>query len=126
MHSPLPRLLLALVLACSIGLHWAVLQSIAWAHMVVDYSSEGNLKQALVKTFDGKHPCALCKQIARGKQSESKTEFSLDLKKFEFSHSTTAFIFRAPSFFWEVHPSERQAKNLNHTPLLPPPRQLQG
>ena len=32
---------------------------------------------ALSKTFDGKHPCKLCKLVKEGKKSESKSEAQL-------------------------------------------------
>ena len=78
------RLVTIIALASSIGLHWTVFQSLAWLGMVVNYSHNGTLKEALVKTFDGKHPCALCKEIAKGKQSDKKSEFPPQLKKFEW------------------------------------------
>ena len=62
----LTRIAIVAALACSIGLHWGFLQSAAWVGMVIHYSQDAPLKEALVKTFDGKHPCALCKEIAKG------------------------------------------------------------
>jgi hypothetical protein len=92
--------------------------------MVIDYSAEGGFKEALQKTFDGRHPCALCKRIAGGKRSEKRTEFRLDTKKFEFSHLATTFIFRAPAYFWEVDAPASSKKSLTHSPPSPPPRLL--
>ena len=57
-----------------LGAHWAVLQSIAWVTMAVGYSQTGPLKEALVKTFDGKHPCQLCKLVADGKKSQQRQD----------------------------------------------------
>ena len=62
----LGRLFKALVivaLVSSIGLHWVLLQSVAWTSMVVSYAQTGTFREALAKTFDGKHPCPLCKEI---------------------------------------------------------------
>jgi len=77
-------MVIALALASSIGLHWTVLQVVAWAGMIVSYSQEAPLGEAVVKTFDGEHPCNLCKQIAKGKQSEKKSEFKFEVKSWSF------------------------------------------
>ena len=98
----LPKLAVVMALSCSIGLHWAFFQSLAWVGMVVSYSQNSPLKEALVKTFDGKHPCALCKEIAKGQRSEKKSESPLQLRKFEFLSAKAQFVFAAPRTFW--HP----------------------
>ena len=118
----LPRLAIAVALACSIGLHWGFLQSVAWVGMVVNYSQEGTVGEALAKTLDGKHPCALCKAIAKGKQTEKKSEFPAGGKKFEFSYSATVFVFSAPTHFWKAGGPEERAYSLNHAPAVPPPK----
>jgi hypothetical protein len=120
----LPRILIALALASSIGLHWTVLQVVAWAGMIVSYSQDAPLGQAVVKTFDGEHPCTLCKQIAEGKRSEKKPDLKFEFKKLEFPYAPFAFIFRAPSFFWELGRGADRAELLTHSPPVPPPRGL--
>jgi hypothetical protein len=122
--SRLPKLLLALALASSIGLHWAFFQTLAWAQMVISYSQNAPLSEALVKTFDGKHPCKLCKNIAESKRTEKQADSDLDLKKFEFSFAPFAFIFQAPTFLDNPRPMNDSAAALVQTPPVPPPRQL--
>jgi len=63
-----------LVLVLSLGLNWALLQTIAWTGMIVSYSRAASLSEALTKTFDGKHPCSLCKAIQKGRADEKKQE----------------------------------------------------
>lgn len=92
--------------------------------MVISYSHQASLTEALAKTFDGKHPCKLCKNIAESKQSEKKADSDLDLKKFEFSFVASAFVFRAPVCFDDSHPCDLFAPVLTKTPPVPPPRQL--
>lgn len=105
------------------GSHWAILQSVAWTTMLADNLHNSTLREALIKTFDGKHPCCLCKQIAHGKQSEKKTDFSADLKKLEFCYDTAAFVFVAPTTsFWFTASTEDSARQLSHAPPTPPPR----
>jgi len=111
-------------LACSLGLHWAFFQSVAWVGMVVSYSKDASLTEALVKTFDGKHPCALCQEIARGKQSEKKSAPVPAGKRLEFLYSGTGFVFAAPSRGWETRWPEVSQCSLARTPPVPPPRQL--
>lgn len=59
-----------LVLVLSLGLHWAVLQTVAWAGMIVAYSQDATVQEAINKTFDGKHPCPVCKAIEQARQHE--------------------------------------------------------
>ncbi len=65
------RILVA-VLGCLhlCGGHWGALQVVAWARMIVDYSAQDGLVSGAAKTFDGAHPCCLCKAIAEGKKQE--------------------------------------------------------
>jgi hypothetical protein len=63
-----------LMLTLSLGTPWTFLQSIAWVRMVVKYSQSATLSEALVRTFDGKHPCGLCKWVQRGKAEEKKQD----------------------------------------------------
>jgi hypothetical protein len=115
---------MVLALAGTIGLHWALLQSVAWMGMVVAYSQDASFTEALVKTFDGKHPCSLCKEIARSQQSEKKSDFQLEMKKFEFSHAATSFVFSPPQYFWTVRGPDGFGLERSHEPTVPPPRQL--
>lgn len=64
----------ALALFSIAGGHWAVLQTVAWAEMLHDYSQRtGSVALAVEQTFDGGHPCELCLQIAAAKQREVKS-----------------------------------------------------
>ena len=92
--------------------------------MVISYSQNATLTEALEKTFDGKHPCPLCKKIAESKRSEKKSDSDLDLKKFEFSLVTSEFTFSAPAFLDEPNPTNESALTLAKTPPVPPPRQF--
>lgn len=63
------------VLCCCLHLfggHFGVLQGIAWSKMLIDYSAEDGLLVGAQKTFDGEHPCELCKSIATAKETEQK------------------------------------------------------
>jgi len=109
-------------LACSIGLNWAFLQAIAWANMVTVYSRDVSLAVAISKTFDGKHPCMLCKSIAEGKRTEKKSKETNEVKKLEFpcaiNFSLSGSIARYSPILFE--PS--LGSILPHGPPAPPPR----
>jgi hypothetical protein len=62
-----------LLLVLSLGLHWAVLQTVAWTGMLISYSQEG-VREAIAKTFDGEHPCPLCKAVAKGRAEEQERD----------------------------------------------------
>ena len=64
------RGLVVLALCLSIGLHWVVLQSAAWVGMAVTYSVEKGVVKGLSETFDGEHPCAMCKMVNEGVKNE--------------------------------------------------------
>lgn len=48
------------------------MQGVAWATMIRDYSRTGSVTAAVEKTFDGKHPCAMCKRLAAQRSHEQK------------------------------------------------------
>jgi hypothetical protein len=120
--SRLPKLLVALALAGSIGLHWAFFQSVAWVGMVITYSQQAPLTEALNQTFDGKHPCLLCNKIAEAKKNQHKPERQVESKKLECvdlrqaNPSIEAFSFLCP------RAGNIAAVQLADTPPVPPPR----
>ena len=64
--------LLFLAMFSIAGGHWAVLQTVAWTGMVIEYSKDSPLATALIKTFSGKAPCKMCHTIEAGKEQESR------------------------------------------------------
>lgn len=122
MFRSVTKAVLIVTLASSIGLHWAFLQSLAWLGMVVTYSRDASITEAVAKTLDGRHPCALCKEIAKGKKSESKSELPAQVKKLEFSLMPAGFVFRRPGIFWWTSRAEFWAQPRPHAPPVPPPR----
>ena len=77
----LMTVVMALALFLVAGGHWAMLQSVAWATMVKDFSKTGSLTEAVGKTFDGKHPCAMCKKLTNARASEEKAPVTLKVDK---------------------------------------------
>ena len=115
---------MAVALVSSIGLHWAFFQSVAWVGMVITYSQEGSLTQALVKTFDGKHPCSLCNHIAQAKQSQKKSDRHFEAKKLEFVCAGKISFLAHPTHFQLQSAGNSSAPEFSETPPVPPPRLL--
>jgi hypothetical protein len=113
---------MALALACSIGLHWAFLQSFAWTTMLVDNLATTSFSAALQRTFDGKHPCALCKAVAEGKKSEKKADTLLRLKKFEGLSTPVVMTLSPLASFPSIEAPNASLETVSHAPPTPPPR----
>src|SRR5262245_18723158 len=122
MLKRLGHILLIIAVLTAAGTHWLVLQSVAWTNMLMDNLQTSSLAQAVGRTFDGKHPCNLCKQIVKGKRTEKKSEMRVDWKKLEFSYAPSIFVFNPPSFSWEVRAPDDLAVPLSHAPPVPPPK----
>lgn len=54
------------------GGHWFALNTVAWVGMFVENQRSGSLVEAIEKTFDGQHPCALCSVIEKGQKDEGE------------------------------------------------------
>jgi hypothetical protein len=63
-----------LLLVLSLGLHWALLQTVAWTGMLITYSRDASFQEAVVMTFDAQHPCPLCQVIKTGRAEQKKHE----------------------------------------------------
>lgn len=125
----LMRGLVVTALCLSIGLHWVALQSAAWVSMAVTYSMEtGSLSQGLSETFDGEHPCPLCKLVNQGTEAEKKSTDEKSpptkLKELKFTlalSSIPRFVFSAaPTQDWITTSSTAQSRSLR--PVTPPPQ----
>jgi hypothetical protein len=116
------KIFLVIALVATLGAHWALLQTVAWTTMLADNLCTHSAKEAVTETFDGNHPCDLCKAIAAGKQSEKKTDFSFQSQKLEFPPLKENFVLIAPSQFQLLPQENLFAKSLSQKPLLQPPR----
>jgi hypothetical protein len=81
--SSIGRAATILALCLSVGFHWLALQSVAWTTMLVANARHAPLSEALVKTFDGKHPCSLCHAVSAGKNSEKKSDLQSSTPKID-------------------------------------------
>ena len=116
------KFLVIVALVVTVGAQWTVLQTVAWATMLVNNLRTQSVIEAMTHTFDGKHPCCLCKAIAAAKKSEKKNEFALELKKMEFPPAPENFAIIAPSQFQLLPQADTFADSLTQKPPTPPPR----
>jgi hypothetical protein len=107
-------------LVVTLGGHWAFLQVIAWTGMAVTYSQTDCLGTALIKTFDGKHPCKLCKLVNSAKKSERKSDAQMDLKKIDFFAATASEFYFAPLKQNPSHSVKIMFSRMEAPPTPPP------
>lgn len=113
---------MVLSLCAALGLHWAALQSVAWAGMLLSYSRGGSVATAIAKTFDGRHPCPLCKAIAKGEQGGKKQDCQLATGKMDMDfrpQSRLLFPRQGPGSWRTV---AETAPAFFARPPVPPPR----
>jgi len=106
------------------GAQWAVVQSVAWARMLVDYSRHASIVVAVKQTFDGEHPCALCKkvQVAKKEREQEKEIGAVPILK-----AVLTSTIRLPSpepVTTDGRSPDRFASLLFPQPPVPPPRAL--
>lgn len=114
-----------LTLCLAIGGHWFCLQSIAWANMLASYSQSCSLPEAVAKTFDGGHPCDLCKQISKARSQEKRQETrTVGARTDLVCHIERVLIWPHSIAFEYPHANYRARLVFCETPDPPPRRQL--
>lgn len=113
--------LMVLSLCGALGLHWAALQSIAWVGMLITYSHSNSVATAVSETFDGNHPCPLCKAIHKAEQGGKKQEMQLG-GKIDMDYPRQAALLTPPlhDFSWPTFAPARAG--YSPEPSVPPPR----
>jgi hypothetical protein len=116
------KFLVVLSLVLTTGLHWAALQTVAWTAMFASHLRSGSLSQAVDNTFDGRHPCCLCKAIAAAKKSQKNSEAVSLLLKMEFPPVAQAVTLIPPAEFELIRPQNFFARSISLRPPIPPPK----
>ena len=119
----LGKVVLAFALMCILGGNWALLQTVAWTTMLADNLQSNSLHDAMAMTFDGQHPCPLCRAIAAGKQNEKKNTLA-QAQKLEFPLFKDSIVLIAPSRQDNFPLVPSAVKSLSEQPPTPPPRGL--
>lgn len=113
----------ALLVCLTLGLHWAALQTFAWTTMIVERAQTGSLAEAIETTFDGQHPCKLCKVVRTGQAAEKKAESQLKLQKLELPLPESANPLELPTVAGQpAMVAVTLTPIAGHAPPLPPPR----
>ena len=116
------KYLVVLALVFVIGAHWALLQSVAWVGMAVNFSQTESFATALQKTFDGQHPCPLCKLVQAGQTSEKKQDLRKAEAKIDFQLVAGTCGLFPPRPIRHFKAMAECAPARAEAPLLPPPR----
>ena len=122
MFKRLGKVLLIVAMLAATGTHWVILQSVAWTSMLARSLQTTSLERAINLTFDGKHPCSLCKAIAAGKQAQRKCEFLASFKKLEFISPGSTVTFQRPHAFTLLPELLVVWDTVGQEPPIPPPR----
>lgn len=100
-----------------------MLQSVAWAGMLIKYSQQTSLAEAVAETFDGDHPCNLCKGIQQDGETDQDqnvpVEKKWDLKVVASTRPRTIYL----TVTFALQPVvSQQAFAWAEAPPVPPPR----
>lgn len=90
--------------------------------MLVGNLSDSSLTEALERTFDGKHPCSLCRAIAEGKKTERNSDRLVLLKKFEGLNQSAGILLPAAPSFARIEAANAGFETRPLAPPTPPPR----
>lgn len=112
--------LAAFVFSC--GGQWYVLQCMAWANMIREYSQMVPFTEAVSMTFSGKYPCAICKAIAEKKQSENAGTLVLEKYEKKFFPPIPVAIANPSASVFQYADSPSSFRSRTETPPTPPPR----
>jgi hypothetical protein len=90
--------------------------------MLAGNLQSGSLRDAVTKTFDGQHPCCLCKAIANAKNSEQKNQLTSQDLKLDFLPAHNSFALIAPSHLELFPRKDLSGEPVSLKPPTPPPR----
>lgn len=110
-----------------------LVQEVAWINMLVTYTQNKGLRQGVAETFDGAHPCELCKAAEKMRREENRPKESQPVRKIRENLVWGAMIvpagrFRTPppgdsdlDMNHVLHREENRGQHVDG-PEPPPPR----
>lgn len=116
-----------MVLVClSLGMHWVLLQGVAWTGMFLSFASQGAVIEAVEKTFDGQHACPLCEKVKEGQDSGSgqPKQAGQSMKKMEAVLVNVETLVAPPSQLISFHVVPLSGTVRSEKPEMPPPRSV--
>jgi hypothetical protein len=116
------RIITIIALCSAIGVHWLALQSVAWTAMILQNTKQVSFCEAVKRTFDGAHPCALCHVVNKGKASEQKREMQTSFAKIDIVCVSRKIPLLPRQIPFEYVTSNSRLSESDYSPLVPPPR----
>ena len=111
------------------GGHYGMLQCVAWAGMLWNYSEQDGLAQGARDTFSGDKPCCLCEAIAEAQQGDSESQEPIQriqVDKLKNLQCPQTVLLKAPvavDLPSHTYPEFHRVWNSHfEAPLSPPPR----
>ena len=113
-----------LLVCLSLGMHWGLLQGIAWTGMLVSFASEGTMIEAVEKTFDGQHGCPLCQTVKEGRESDQNQpqQAGQSMQKMNAVLVTAMTLIAPAAEEMSFAVVREQSVKRNEMPEMPPPR----
>ncbi len=112
-----------LAIFLSSGGHWAVLQSVAYTRMLVEFAQMDPLGTAVSKAFDGKHSCSLCPKIRDGYNKQRKTPGTVTGERLpEFVGQSSGVLLFTLARGLDIPFVRSACTNFSTAPPKPPPR----
>jgi hypothetical protein len=117
------KFFVVIMLVLTTGFQWtATLQLVAWATMLTNNLRTHSVTEAVSQTFDGQHPCCMCRAIAAAKKAQKKSEAVTSTLKFEYLLPADKIIIICPKVFSDHLRSDISADSFFTRPPVPPPR----
>jgi hypothetical protein len=116
------RVTLLFAFCVAFEFHWAALQSVAWTTMLMNNVCHAPLKEAVSKTFDGSHPCALCHAVSAAQKSEKKGDVVTSAAKIDLFCAFQTLNFQPRSSDHTYAAVLFRLTGRAFPPLVPPPR----
>jgi hypothetical protein len=105
------------------GGHWAVLQSIAYTRMVVEFAHQDSLCTALKKAFDERYACPLCPKIRDGYNKQHNSPSTLnEVHQLEFLAQSSDSVSFLPEIAADIAFVSPRHMDFLSAPPKPPPR----
>ena len=122
MLGRLLKLSVITTLALSLGVGGTLLQSVAWMGMAWHFAQTSPLKVAIEKTFDGKHPCPLCKLLQKTAPASKRAAVSSPQVKLEALVMSGPVLLCPPRLVGSRWALSRLEPSRAEAPPVPPPR----
>ena len=110
-------------LCCAIGLQWLALQSIAWTAMIVDYSKNASLCQAIAQDTRRRAPVFSLSRRQQGRKRRKRNQIcKLLTPKVDMICPARATTRVQPFVHFNYATTSFSVSEIRHSPAVPPPR----